>query len=304
MNQNASPTTHSTAVADQRHNQAGSPRTPEVSNVMRAAVRNYLAKLEAELRGRRSRGDRLGGWRSATSTTNDPRTLERYHQQISALLIAEGLPYLRSQAPLSGAPAGLRRAVAEYLQNHPEIFTRMEAAVFRPEPLHDFSQRDLLQALVSAPAPLDAGDADADIAGLLAGANFLAGEQRNRSLARAGEHFVLAFERQRLHALGLDKYADTVEHSAVELGDHAGYDVQSWETDGSAVFIRIKTTRYGPETPFYLTENELAVAATYGRSYVIYRVFDFPEDPRIYLVTGPLEQRCTLRPTSFRATPC
>lgn len=301
MNQNASPTTHSTAVAGQRDNQAGS--TPEVTNVMRAAVRNYLAKLEAELRRSRPRGDRLGGWRSPASRTSDSQALGRYHQQISALLIAEGLPYLRSQSPLSGAPAGLRLAVAEYLQNHPEIFTRMEAAVFRPEPLHDFSQRDLLQALVSAPAPLDAGGADANIGGVLAGANFLAGEQRNRSLARAGEHFVLAFERQRLHALGLDKYADTVEHSAVELGDHAGYDVQSWDSDGSAIFIRIKTTRYGPETPFYLTENELAMAANYGHSYVIYRLFDFPEDPRIYLVSGPLERRCKLRPTSFRATP-
>jgi len=302
MKQNASHTTHSTAVAGQRDKQAVSPRTPEVTNLMRAAVRDYLAKLEADLRVRRSGGGHHGGWRSITSTTGDPQTLERYHQQISALLIAQGLPYLRSQSPVSGAAPGLRLAVAEYLQNHPEIFTRMEAAVFRPEPLHDFGQRDLLQVLVSVPAPLDGG-AGADSADLLAGANFLAGEQRNRSLARAGEHFVLAFERQRLHALGLDKYADTVEHSAVELGDHAGYDVQSWEPNGSAIFIRVKTTRYGPETPFYLTENELAMAEAYGQSYVIYRVFDFPENPRIYLVSGPLEQRCTLRPASFRATP-
>lgn len=263
---------------------------------VRAAVREYFAKLETELRGRQHHNGPWDWW-SAAGPERDRR---HHYARISARLIAQGLPYLRSNPPAPGASPELRGAIEAYLHNHPEVFTWMEAAVFRPEPLHDFSGRDLLPCQVEPPFALGDDDGNDE---LVAGANFLAGEQRNRSLARAGEHFVLAFERQRLRTLGLTTYAEAIEHTAVELGDNAGYDVQSWQVDGSPLLIRVKTTRYGGQTPFYLSVNELAMARAHAGQYTIYRVFDFPSSPRLFCLDGPLDERCTLHPTAYRATP-
>ncbi len=44
-----------------------------------------------------------------------------------------------------------------------------------------------------------------------------------------------------------------------EDGDGAGYDIASFERDGRARLIEVKTTRGWERTPFHITCNELAV---------------------------------------------
>ncbi len=268
----------------------------EAPPALRPAIREYFAMLAAELRGHGTNGNR-NRWRASP----DSAAHRRQQGQISATLLSQGLPCTRGRPPQPGAPAGLREAVGDYLRNHPELLRLMEEAVFRPEPRRDFSQATLLGSLVEPPVgagEIHSGNPEPTP---LSGADFLAGEQRNRSLAQAGEQFVFAFEQQRLCALGLHKYADMLEHASQELGDHAGYDIQSWHADGSEVLIRVKTTRFGPQTPFYLSEHELALAHTYGHRYAIYRVFDFGPNPRLYLISGGIDQRCQLQPSVYRA---
>ena len=264
---------------------------------LRAAVREYFAMLASELRSHAPNGNRTR-WRTAPDSTER----QRHYGHISAILLGHGLPALRHHHPRAGAPAGARHAVADYLRNHPEILRLMEDNVFRPEPEWDFKGTTLLGSLVEPPSGdahgLDGTDGTATP---LSGTDFLVGEQRNRSLAHAGERFVFGFESQRLQALGLHKYAAALEHSARELGDHAGYDIQSWQADGSELLIRVKTTRFGPQTPFYLSEHELAVARAHGNRYAIYRVFDFGPQPRLFVVSGGIEHRCQLRPSVHRA---
>lgn len=288
------------AAGDNREGHAGERRAERISPAVRAAIREYFAILETDLRGREA-GEDDGRWRTGTGADHVAR--ERHHRYISATLLEHGLPYVRSRPPLPGPPAGLRQAVGRYLRNHPEIFLWMETAVFRREPVRDFARENLLHVLAEPPPPHGYGAErlPPDEASLI-GADFLAGEQRNRSLARAGERLVLEFERQRLRALGLEEHANTVEHAAAEHGDGAGYDVQSWNAGGAQIGIRVKTTRYGHETPFYVSENELAMARARGDRYWIYRVFDFSHRPRIYTVRGPLEESCGLQPTGYRAT--
>ena len=43
-------------------------------------------------------------------------------------------------------------------------------------------------------------------------------------------------------------------------GDGAGFDIQSFETDGSSRLVEVKTTNGWERTPFQITRNELAVA--------------------------------------------
>lgn len=265
---------------------------------LRAATREYFALLEAQLKGYRTHTDRRRWWSAAGA---DESTRRRHHGQISAILLDQGLPYARSRPPLPTGSHELRRAVADYLRNHPEIFTHMETAVFRCEPRREFSTEDLATALVRRPPPYTGNPSPLD-ANLLIGADFLAGEQRNRSLARAGECFVLAFEELRLARRGQRKFADAIEHASTDTGDRAGHDIQSWDDNGDPLFIRVKTTRFGPETPFYLSTRELAMARLHNANYAVYRVFDYPERPRLFIVNGPLEASSRLEPVSYRAT--
>lgn len=74
----------------------------------------------------------------------------------------------------------------------------------------------------------------------------------------AGELFVAEFESRRLHALGLSRLSERVEHVSRTRGDGLGYDVLSFDADGRERYIEVKTTAFGQETPFYVSRNELA----------------------------------------------
>jgi len=135
----------------------------------------------------------------------------------------------------------------------------------------------------------------------LAGIDYLAKEQRNRSLAIAGETFVLTFERCRLRAEGTPTYAEYIEHVAAEHGEAAGYDILSYDADGRERYIKVKTTRYRKETPFDLTSHELAMSRAFGDRYWVYRVFEFRTRPMLYTINGPITERFHLTPNEYRA---
>ncbi|WP_413766517.1 DUF3883 domain-containing protein, partial [Vibrio vulnificus] len=83
------------------------------------------------------------------------------------------------------------------------------------------------------------------------GINYLEREARNQSLGEAGEQFVLNFERARLIKAGKDSLADRIEQVSVTVGPSAGFDVRSFEENGTDRYIEAKTTKYGKNTPFF-----------------------------------------------------
>lgn len=270
-------------------------------NEVRAAVRDYFTTLRAELRGR-SAGT-TGRWhpRLGRADDPDPAALERKYGQIGAVLMDHGLPYCVGRAPVHDYRPSLVMAVREYLRNHPHLLELMEGAVFRP--VRTLPALDALEPrrVLSQPP---AGTVAAGVRGateLIAGVDFLEKEQRNRSLAMAGQQFVLAFERRRLQAQGLHKYAGAIEHVSAEHGDGAGFDVLSYGVDGSERYIGVKTTRFRRETPLYLSAHEVAMSETWGGRYWIYRVHNFRDGPRLYMVNGPLAGHFDLEPTQYRA---
>jgi len=48
----------------------------------------------------------------------------------------------------------------------------------------------------------------------------------------------------------------------------------------------VKTTNGGPETPFYVTANEVRVSEERAADYWLYRVYAFAKEPRIYCLKG------------------
>lgn len=129
--------------------------------------------------------------------------------------------------------------------------------------------------------------------------NYLEREARNRSLGLAGEEFVLNYERARLIHAGREKLAARIEHTSVVRGDHEGYDILSFEDSGAERLIEVKTTKYGKDTPFFLSRNEVAVSGRESERYFLYRMFAFRDAPGMYSLTGAMDKACELSPTTF-----
>lgn len=94
-----------------------------------------------------------------------------------------------------------------------------------------------------------------------------------------GEYFVLRFERQRLRKAGkaaLAKGVDWVSRRAIGKG----YDIKSYEADGSPRYIEVKSTA-GKGMTFLMSDYEWRVAAREKNAYYIYRVVDVDRDPTL-----------------------
>ena len=161
-------------------------------------------------------------------------------------------------------------------------FSRLKVDAPRPETV----TRDAAQGVPGTPIKRD----------------YLEREARNRSLGRAGEDFAIQFERWRLIELGAGLLADRVEHVSETRGDGLGYDVLSFESDGTERYIEVKTTAFGERTPFFVSANEMRFARMEPGRFRLYRLFDFRAAPRLFELPGPIEQHCMLDPTTYRAS--
>ena len=131
--------------------------------------------------------------------------------------------------------------------------------------------------------------------------NYLEREARNHALGAAGEEFVLRFERARLLAAGRDSLADRIEHISTTRGDGEGFDIRSFQTSGQDRLIEVKTTKYGRETPFYVSRNEVHMSEVLAPRYHLYRLFQFRDAPRLFTLAGALSETCALRAESYVA---
>ncbi len=131
--------------------------------------------------------------------------------------------------------------------------------------------------------------------------DFAAKEARNRQLGEAGELFVLRYEIHKLTTAGENELAKRVAWVSKEYGDGFGYDIRSFDLDGSEIFLEVKTTTGGRATPFFVSTNEVYVSEEKGTSYRLVRVFDFLKKPRFFTLSGSLSNSVKLEATSYRA---
>ena len=127
-------------------------------------------------------------------------------------------------------------------------------------------------------------------------------DARNRALGKAGEERVLLHERALLRNADRADLADKVRWTAIEDGDGAGYDIFSFEPNGSERLIEVKTTNGWNRTPFHISRNEFAVAEAYRDNWHLVRLYNFAREPRAFSIRPPLDAHVALTPTSFLAT--
>lgn len=268
-----------------------------------ATVADYLAMLSAERMGQEySKAEHRRSLAKLLDNRSDG-AIERKHQNIGAILIELGLPYVDGYKPLRHYQQLLLDVVEDRLRNTPQLIAMVAEEVQRPAELPTVD--DILAALVEpprrSPRPNLYSMRVSDRPMPRPRTNYLAIEAGNRSLGRAGEEFVMRFEIARLTAAREERLVAQIEHVSVTRGDGEGYDVLSYETSGRERLIEVKTTAYGPQTPFFVTRNEVAVSNEREAGYHLYRVFGFRKNPRLFQRRGRIDENFELAPEQYLA---
>jgi hypothetical protein len=136
-------------------------------------------------------------------------------------------------------------------------------------------------------------------------ADYSASDAKNRELGLAGELQVLNHEQEHLKIQGCSDLAQKVRHVSQVDGDGAGYDILSYMPDGKQKYIEVKTTTGAPETPFYITSNEVAFSEQHSSNYYIYRVYNFDmktNTGKFYIKIGSIACSFDLVAVEYRAT--
>jgi len=136
------------------------------------------------------------------------------------------------------------------------------------------------------------------------GSDFSGKEKRDKALGLAGELLVLELEIEKLRGEGLDQLADKVIHTSVVEGDGAGYDIRSYNFDGTIKYIEVKTTKGGKGTAFYISPNELAFSKVHQSAFELVRVFNYDNKNMAgsyFVLNGDINKSLKLEPTQYRA---
>jgi hypothetical protein len=127
-------------------------------------------------------------------------------------------------------------------------------------------------------------------------------DARNRRLGKQGEELVLVHEQRRLKSADRVDLAHKVEWTSEVRGDGAGYDIRSFELDGSERLIEVKTTNGPAKTPFFLSENERAFSEERSDVFRLFRLYSFSESPSAFELRPPLTDRLALNAANYRAS--
>lgn len=270
-----------------------------------ATVADYFHMLTMELTGQAY--NKTEHRRNLMGLLNDrsDAAIERKHQNVSAVLIELGCPFISGYKPLGNYQALLGEIAADRVSRS-DTFDKAALAAVQLSATAP-SRNDFSGAEVDAPrssyrveeptkAISDWRSKHSDVR-----RDYLDREARNASLGAAGEAFVIAYERWRLTTNGKEKLAGKVEHVSKTRGDGLGFDVLSFEVSGKERLIEVKTTSFGKETPFFVTGNEVARSRADSDLFHLFRLFEFRRRPRLFSLHGAIDQHCRLDPVTYQA---
>jgi len=256
-------------------------------------VADYFDMLRLELAGQKfNKLARNTALQALTRRTHG--SIEFKHQNISAVLYRLGLPWIAGYKPMRNIQNALVPAVGRFLAAAGKwLLAYGETASPAADPT------DLLMA--PAPKLTEHEAAPSPLRRLVRKYDPAERDARNRSLGKLGEELVLRYERKRLLAAGRHDLERKLEWTSVDKGDGAGYDIHSFELNGSDRLIEVKTTNGPPLTPFYLSENERAFSEERPEAFCLVRVHDFQKKPGAFELRPPLDKRVKLSPLIYRA---
>jgi hypothetical protein len=268
-------------------------------------VADYFEMLRIDLAGQEFvKAERNRALRERLSYRSEG-SVEFKHQNISAVLLDKGLPYLDGYKPARNYQKRLLpQAVEAYLDAHPEIHEQLASSPLLNPTASPAVEPQVGRYFDDPPKrmTIPRGDSKPWLSRLGRKVDYASRDALNRQLGRLGEQFVLEIERRRLVEAGRDDLAAQVEWVADRCGDGLGFDILSFDdADDGEQYLEVKTTGLGKYFPFLVTETELRCSQDLAEGFRLYRVFDFSRRPMIYVLTGALSRTCRLEPVQYRA---
>lgn len=261
-------------------------------------VSDYFSMLSEELIGNDFKKSEHNRTLQKILSTRSKGSIEFKHQNISAVLVNLGQPFIKGYLPRYNYQKLLEDKVIEYLNRHKNLESTFRN--FSEKPVELTTRPDFLKILVDPPKSDIIKEPIIPYARKPIKINYLEREQRNMSLGEAGEQLVVEYEKWKLTSIGKDKLADQVEWISKEQGDGAGFDILSKDERGKDKYIEVKTTKLSKETPFYFSKDEFEFSHEQRDKYHLYRVFNFEKDAKIFVRQGSIDSICQYYPVSFK----
>lgn len=262
-------------------------------------VADYFAMLAADIAGRPYNKAEHRRALAPQLHTRSEGSIEYKHQNISAVLKGLGEDWIAGYKPAFNFQLTLVDAVARWLGLNGDWRDKL-GAYRRSDGLEEAPELWL-----GPPPTLSNQPPPEELEQMLFIArkfDVAARDQRNRELGRAGEERVLEHERSILRSAGRNDLARQIRWVSQEDGDGAGYDIASFEPEGRARLIEVKTTNGWERTPFHVTRNELAIAEERRSEWCLFRLWNFSREPKAFELRPPLDAHVSLTPTTFQAS--
>lgn len=225
-------------------------------------------------------------------------SIEFKHQNISAVLIILGQPYIKGYLPRYNYQALLEEVVIDWINKNPWIEENFRIFVDKE------IQNELVKnfdTLITAPPMLNTlAEPLMLYSRKHIKVNYLEKEQRNSRLGELGELLVLNYEKWALSQKGKDNLAEQIKWISKEEGDGAGFDILSKNENGTDKYIEVKTTKLGKETPFYFSQNELDFSKRHSEKFHLFRLYDFESKARMFTLGGSLDAICHSSPVLYK----
>ena len=224
-------------------------------------------------------------------------SIEFKHQNISAVLIKLGMPWIYGYKPMPNFQGalidGIERRLDHNFQEAPLPGPRSGTGLEDPSVQYLGPAPQLEAILEPTPAKLHRLVRKFDPA---------LRDARNRALGNKGEERIYFSEQARLGQHGRPDLARKVRWVSQEDGDGAGFDILSFGDQGEQRLIEVKTTNGHETTPFWLSENERSLSVERSDAFRLVRLYDFARAPKGFELFPPLEASVLLQPANYRAS--
>ncbi len=266
-----------------------------------AAVAEYFRMLQLEAEETRYNKTEHNSALRKKLNNRTKGSVEMKHSNISAVLSDLGLPFINGYKPRGNTQLLLRKAVQAFLNGHVSTVSKIVDAL---EEVKSPGEKNYKAVLVEPPSfrpSLNMSKTERRER-VPRRFDYAARDEANRSLGRAGEEWVIGFEKHRLTELGVPELFDHVDWVSDRLGDGAGYDILSLDKDGLYRYIEVKTTNGSLETSFVISHNELEFSQEVAERFYLYRLFQFRRDPKLFILNGDISKQLSLKALDFRAS--
>ena len=260
-----------------------------------ASIATYMHMLTLELAGadyvkKQLRTELLEQLQNRTHGSAELR-----FQNISAALARLRLPWVKGYKPREHFSKALLDGLDGFFRQSPDVLEQLQNALDKSSPAE---LREYAPPTSKPPKPSGTRKRTARKP------DYVEMEEKARTLGMQGERLVFNHERKRIEELA-PQHINRVRWVSKEDGDGLGYDVASCRTDGSPLYLEVKTTNGNASTPFFVSANEVAFSDEEPEGFEIVRVYEFATDPKLYRLKGSLTVLAdagalSLEPTQFR----